>query len=100
MDSPAKSALANRSVPVGAAAALAGADVGAGALAGAEVGAGALTGAVVAAGLGGVVGAAAAGVLLAGAGLGPQARIADRLAAPRTVPPTRHNIARRLHSWV
>src|SRR5438045_7922541 len=90
IDSWPKSALAYRSVPVGAAAVLAGAVVGFAALAGA----------VVAAGLGGEVATDAAGVLLVGAPLGPQARIADRLAAPKAVPPTRSSMARRLHSWV
>jgi len=93
-------------VPVGAAAVLAGAVVGFAALAGAVVAAGAgaevgaAAGAVVAAGLGGEVATDAAGVLLVGAPLGPQARIADRLAAPKAVPPTRSSMARRLHSWV
>jgi len=94
MDSPAKSALAYRNVPVGAADALAGAAVGFAAAA-AVVGAPA-AGAVVAAGFAGAVVAAAAGALVGAVAAGAQAASRPTPTAPAAVPPMRHKSPRRL----
>jgi len=105
IDSPPKSALATRRVPVGAAADAAGAVVGAAAAAAvgfaaaAAVGAavGAAAGAVVGLGaaVGAVVGAAAGALVGAGAAAGPQAARMLRLATPS---PARRRNVRLLHA--
>jgi hypothetical protein len=97
-DSLLKSALATRSVPLGAAAAVAGALVGAaaGAVVGWAAAAGAAVGAVVGAAAGAVVGAAAGALVGAvGAAAGPHAARIETLATPS---PARRKKERLLHS--
>ena len=104
IDSPLKSALATRKVPVGAADPAAGALVGATAAAAVGFAAAAVVGAAAAVvgaavGLGAAVGAAVgAGALVgAGAAAGPQAARMLRLATPT---PARRRNARLLQGWI
>lgn len=102
IDSPAKSALAKRSVPVGAAAAAAGAVVGLAAAAAVGAAAGAAVGAVVGAAAGAVVGLAAGAAVgaAAGADVGAAGCVPGAHAASSDAPIT-PNVARsaerRLH---
>src|SRR5579864_5642141 len=101
IDSPPKSALATRKVPVGAAPEAAGAVVGAavaavvGAAAAAAVGLGAAVGAGVGAAAGGVVGAAAGALVGGGAAAGPHAARIETLAAAS---PARRSNVRLVHN--